>query len=290
MSVGSVEKRKSINTIIKHYREEKKITMLTCYDYSTAKCLDEAGIDMILVGDSLAMVVLGYENTLQVSIKEMEIFTQAVARGSKKSLIVADMPYLSYEISKEEALRNAGRLIRSGAQAVKLEGASESVTESIKYLTDNSIPVVGHIGFTPQQINAIGGYNIQGKSFEKTIKMYEQAKKLEEAGVFAIVLEMVPEQSAKFITESINTPTIGIGAGKYCSGQVLVIDDMLGKYQNFTPKFVKRYAELKTTMISAIKKYIHDVECKKFPSEDEIFNLNEEEFRKLNDYISRRSK
>lgn len=282
-------KKKTVNTILKSYREGKKLTMLTAYDYPTAYVASEADVDMLLVGDSVGMVVLGYENTINVTMEEMKIFTKAVSRGAKRPLIVADMPFLSFNRCVWETLKNAGELIQSGATAVKIEGASASVLENITNLTENGIAVMGHIGFTPQYINTLGGYNIQGKSFEKTLKMLDEAKKLEKAGVFAIVLEMVPQESAKFITENLNIPTIGIGAGKFCSGQVLVVDDLLGRYPNFTPKFAKKYADIQSIMLDSIKKYVLDVENGEFPSENEVFNLTDQEFEKLEKYSNQNS-
>ena len=195
---------------------KEKLTMLTAYDYSTAKYIDECGIDSILVGDSVGMTVLGYDSTINVTIEDMLTFTKAVSRGVKRALVIADMPFLSYHVSKEQTILNAGKLIQAGAKAVKLEGASDFILDEIKHLTESGINVVGHLGFTPQYINTIGGYFVQGKSYENTLKLLEAAKKLEANGAFALVLEMVPEESAKYISENLNIPTIGIGAGKYC--------------------------------------------------------------------------
>lgn len=277
--------KKTLSSILKLYNENKKISMLTSYDYSTAKAAQEADIDMILVGDSLGMVMLGYENTINVTIEEMEIFTKAVSRGATKSFIVADLPFLSCGVSVAETVKNAGALIKAGAQAVKIEGANDEILKEIKALTDNGIAVMGHLGFTPQYINAFGGFKVQSKTCDKTIKMLEDARKLEEAGAFAVVLEMVPSQSAKFVTENINIPTIGIGAGVDCSGQVLVVDDMLGRYSNFTPKFAKKYANIYEIMVQALSGYKNDVLNKNFPSENHCFYLNDEELNKLNNKI-----
>lgn len=273
--------KKTIASVLKLYNENKKISMVTSYDYSTAKAAQEADIDMILVGDSVGMVMLGYENTINVTINEMEIFTKAVTKGANESFVVADMPFLSCGVSVSETVKNAGILIKAGAQAVKIEGANDEILKEIKTLTDNGIAVMGHLGFTPQYINTFGGFKVQSKTFDKTIKMLEDAKKLVEAGVFAIVLEMVPSQSAKYVTENISVPTIGIGAGVDCSGQVLVIDDMLGRYSNFTPKFAKKYANLYETIRDAVKEYKSDVLNKNFPSENHCFNLSEYELTKL---------
>lgn len=277
--------KKTISTILKLYNENKKISMVTSYDYSTAKAAQEADIDMILVGDSLGMVMLGYENTINVTIDEMEIFTKAVSKGANESFVVSDMPFLSCGVNVSETVKNAGILIKAGAQAVKIEGANDEILKEIKTLTDNGIAVMGHLGFTPQYINAFGGFKVQSKTYDKTIKMLEDAKKLEEAGVFAIVLEMVPQESAKYVTQNINIPTIGIGAGVDCSGQVLVIDDMLGRYSNFTPKFAKKYANIYEIMVKSINDYKNDVLNKNFPSENHCFYLNDEELNKLNNKI-----
>lgn len=268
-------------TFQKMKENNEKITMLTAYDFSTAQYVDECGTDSILVGDSVGMTVLGYDTTINVTIDDMLTFTRAVARGAKRSLVVADMPFLSYHVSLEETVKNAGKLIQTGAKAVKLEGASDFILDEIRHLTQCGISVVGHLGFTPQYINAIGGYFIQGKSYENTIKLLHAAKKLEDAGVFAIVLEMVPEESAKMISENLKVPTIGIGAGKYTDGQVLVIDDLLGKYPGNTPKFVKQYANVKDIMKSAITSYNEEVKNSKFPDEEHTFYLSSEEREKL---------
>lgn len=273
--------KKTIAGILKLYNENKKISMVTSYDYSTAKAAQEAQVDMILVGDSLGMVMLGYENTINVTINEMEIFTRAVTKGADESFVVSDMPFLSCGVSVCETIKNAGTLIKAGAQAVKIEGANDEILKEIKALTDNGIAVMGHLGFTPQYINAFGGFKVQSKTYEKTVKMLEDAKKLEEAGVFAIVLEMVPSQSAKFVTENINIPTIGIGAGVDCSGQVLVVDDLIGRYSNFTPKFAKKYANVYETMVQSISEYKSDVVNKNFPNEHHCFRLSDEEHNKL---------
>ena len=273
--------KKTIAGILKLYQENKKISMVTSYDYSTAKAAEEAQVDMILVGDSLGMVMLGYENTINVTLNEMEIFTKAVYRGATQSFIVSDMPFLSCGVCASETLKNAGVLIKAGAQAVKIEGANDKIIEEIKILTDNGILVMGHLGFTPQYINTFGGFKIQGKTYDKTMKMLEDAKKLEEAGVFGVVLEMLPQESASYVTKNITIPTIGIGAGSACSGQVLVIDDLLGRYCDFTPKFAKRYANIYETMVLAIKEYNNEVKSENFPCESYCFHLSEEISNKL---------
>jgi 3-methyl-2-oxobutanoate hydroxymethyltransferase len=260
---------------------KEKITMLTAYDFSTAKYIDECGVDSVLIGDSLGMTILGYDTTINVTVDDMVTFTKAVSNGVKRALVIADMPFLSFQVSLEQTVINAGRLIQAGAKAVKLEGASDFILKEINHLTKSGINVVGHLGFTPQYINTIGGYYVQGKSYENTIKLLEAAKKLEENGTFAIVLEMVPQESAKYITENLRIPTIGIGAGKYCDGQVLVIDDILGKYPGNIPKFVKQYANLQEIMKTAIDKYNKDVKNQLFPQDENSFNLTDEEKLKL---------
>ena len=276
MSVEVKFKDITVSTFLKKKEQKQKITMLTAYDCSTAKYFDEAGVDSILVGDSVGMVVLGYDSTTSVTMDEMKIFTAAVTRGAKRCLVVADMPFMSYHSSVEEAVKNAGELIRAGASAVKLEGATDYLVSVVKRCVESGIPVVGHLGFTPQYLNVLGGYKIQGKSADKTKFILNQAKKLEEAGAFCIVLEMVPEESAKYITENLNVPTIGIGAGRYTDGQVLVADDILGKFSDFKPKFARRYADLKSVIKNACESYINDVKSGKFPDESEIFHLDEQ--------------
>lgn len=277
-------KKINVNTIQKLKNEGQKITSLTAYDYSTAKYLDESDIDIILVGDSLAMVALGYETTHSVGMEEMIVFTRAVSRGAKRSLVTADMPFMSYHTDVPTAVKNAGDMIKAGARAIKLEGANDFILEVVKRCTESGIPVMGHLGFTPQFLNTIGGYNIQGKSFHSTLEILEQAKKLEAAGAFAIVLEMVPEESAKYITENLTIPTIGIGAGRYCSGQILVSDDVFGKYSDFTPKFARKYGDLHLLISNSAKQYAKEVREGKFPSEEEIFKLSETELKQLQNY------
>lgn len=276
-----MSKKITVNTIQKYKNNKEKFSVLTAYDYSTAKYIDEAGIDIILIGDSLAMVALGYENTNAIGIEEMEIFTKAVARGVNHAMVITDMPFLSYHKTESEAVENAGKMIKAGANGVKIEGATDYIIKVIKHLTEIGIPVMGHVGFTPQFLNAIGGYNIQGKSYEATLDILEQAKKLEQAGVFSIVLEMVPEESAKYITEHLTVPTISCGAGKYCSAQVLVSDDVFGKYSEFKPKFARQYGDMKSLIFNCAKQYNEDVKNGKFPSEQEVFRLKEEELKQL---------
>lgn len=272
------------NTVItfKNAKENsEKLSMLTAYDYSTAKLIDKAGINSILVGDSLGMVMLGYEDTLSVTMEDMIHHSSAVARGAKNALIVTDMPFMSYQVSIEEAVKNAGRLIKEGhAQAVKLEGG-KNFAPHIKAIVKASIPVMGHIGLTPQSINAFGGFKVQGKTLEKAKELIEDAKALEEAGAFAIVLECVPEKLAQIITNTVNIPTIGIGAGKYCDGQVIVYQDLIDMYGEISPKFVKQYAHIGQDMISAFKKYDEEVKNMSFPSKENIFNIDEDIIKNL---------
>ncbi|GMQ65241.1 3-methyl-2-oxobutanoate hydroxymethyltransferase [Vallitalea sp. AN17-2] len=263
-------------TIRNKKKNNEIITMLTAYDYPTAAILDEAGIDIILVGDSLGMVILGYENTTEVTIEDMLHHVKAVSRGSKHSLIVADLPFLTYHTGKYEAVRNAGRLVQEGkANAVKLEGGTEVIKQT-KAIINAGIPVMGHIGLTPQSINQLGGYYIQGKSEEKAKKLLEDAMALEEAGAFAIVLECIPTELAKLITEKVEIPTIGIGAGSDCDGQVLVTNDILNLYSNMVPKFVKQYANLQDEIIKAASNYIRDVKQKAFPSKEHVFHIKQD--------------
>jgi 3-methyl-2-oxobutanoate hydroxymethyltransferase len=275
-------KKISVKTIQKLKNEGQKITALTAYDYSTAKYLDEAGVDIVLVGDSLAMVALGYETTHAIGMEEMLVFTKAVAKGATRSLVAVDMPFMSYHVSVEEAIKNAGEMIKIGARAVKLEGGGKYILEVVERCVQSGIPVIGHLGFTPQFLNTLGGYNIQGKSYTATLEILEQAKQLEKAGVFAIVLEMVPEESAKYITDNLIIPTIGIGAGRYCSGQILVSDDVFGKFCDFTPKFARKYGDLRLLIQNTAKQYVEEVKNGKFPSEEEVFKLSDEELKQLN--------
>ncbi|BEP28492.1 3-methyl-2-oxobutanoate hydroxymethyltransferase [Helicovermis profundi] len=274
-------KKFTSTSFIKSKQEKHMISMLTAYDYSTAKLLDEAGVDSILVGDSLGMVMLGYENTLKVTMEDMIHHTKAVKRGVKNAFVIGDMPFMSYHISTEETLKNAGRFIQeAGADAVKLEGGY-AVIDKVKAIIKAQIPVVGHIGLTPQSVNMFGGFKVQGKSEENAKKLIEDALLLEEAGVIAIVLECVPAKLAKLISEKLSIPTIGIGAGNGCDGQVLVIQDMLGMYSDFTPKFVKKYATLGDNMKEAVRNYIEEVENKEFPKVEHTFSISDEVLGKL---------
>ena len=246
-----------------------------------ATLVDASDIDAILVGDSLGNVVLGYESTVPVTMDDIIHHLRAVTRGTKRAMVVGDMPFLSYHISREESVRNAGRIMQEGlAQAVKLEGGSE-VAETVRAITNAGIPVMGHLGLTPQSVHQLGGYKVQGKGGDAARKLLEDAKSLEEAGAFAIVLECIPQQLAKLITESISIPTIGIGAGADCDGQVLVIQDLLGMYADFTPKFVKKYANLKEQIVQACQDYREEVKARSFPGPEHTFKMAEEELKKL---------
>ncbi|MBR5325447.1 MAG: 3-methyl-2-oxobutanoate hydroxymethyltransferase [Prevotella sp.] len=257
------------------------VSMLTAYDYHTAQTIDEAGIDMILVGDSLGNVMLGYENTLAVTVEDMIHHGKAVCRGAKQAFVVIDMPFMSYQASVEEAVRNAGRIMKeTNCQAVKLEGGVE-YADRIRAIVQAGIPVVAHIGLTPQSFNALGGYKVQGKSLKQAQKLLADAKAVEEAGAFAITLECVPEALAKLITEQSNALTIGIGAGKYCDGQVLVYQDMLGFTDGFTPKFVKKYADLHSVMLEAFKQYKQECEDRTFPEDNRTYAIREEVLQEL---------
>lgn len=262
-------------------QKKEPITMLTAYDYAMAKTLDDAGIDAILVGDSLGMVVQGYESTLEVTMDDMIYHCKAVARGVKNAMIVGDMPFLSYHVSTEEAIRNAGRLIQEGkAHAIKLEGGRD-IIDKVQAIRRAQIPVMGHIGLTPQSVHVFGGYKVQGRVLEQAQNLIEDAKALEAAGVFAIVLEAIPENLAKIISEAVQIPTIGIGAGKYCDGQILVINDLLGMYSDLSPKFVKQYANLSPIIKDAISTYMTEVKTQAFPEEKHVFKMDESILEKL---------
>ncbi len=263
--------RVTVVTLTEKKKKGEPIVMITAYDYPSAQMVDEAGVDIILVGDSLGMVVLGYENTLPVTMEDMLRHTAAVVRGTKRAMVVGDMPFMSYQLSPEQALENAGRFIKeAGAHAVKLEGGEE-VLDAIKKITSAGIPVMGHIGLTPQSIHRIGGYRVQGREKEQAEKLKKDAKLLEEAGCFSIVLEAVPMELAKEITQTLSIPTIGIGAGPHCDGQVLVYHDVLGIFQEFKPKFVKRYTNLREKIIEAISEYVDEVRKGKFPDESHSY-------------------
>ncbi|MCK5850090.1 MAG: 3-methyl-2-oxobutanoate hydroxymethyltransferase [Kiritimatiellae bacterium] len=256
---------------IKSMKGKRKFACLTAYDYSTAMLVDASGVELILVGDSLAMTMLGYETTVSVTLDEMLHHTSAVVRGTKNALVVADMPFMSYQVSTEQALANAGLFIqKTGAGAVKIEGGALRA-RTVSVLTQNGIPVLGHIGLTPQSINEMGGYKIQGKKSSEAESLLNDAQKLEEAGAFALVLECIPAELGADITKNISIPTIGIGAGPNCDAQILVTHDLLGLYSDVTPKFVKRYADLGDEMKKAFASYKADVENKSFPSDEHCY-------------------
>lgn len=261
----------TISTILNKKREGGKITMLTAYDYPFAKIVDEAGIDIILVGDSLGMVVQGLDNTLPVTMDEMIYHTKMVSRAAKNAMVIGDMPFMSYQTGIEDAVRNAGRFLKeAGSSAVKIEGGAE-VAEQIKAMTRSDIPVMAHIGLTPQSIHRMGGYKVQGKTEEAAERLIEEALIVEDAGAFSLLLEAIPMDLAKKITEKLSIPTIGIGAGPYCDGQVLVLHDVIGLFERFVPKFVKKYANMKEDVLKAIKEYKSEIEDGSFPSEKESF-------------------
>ena len=273
--------KNTVSTFKKAKEEGKKLSMLTAYDYSTASLMDEAGINGILVGDSLGNVILGYEDTISVTMEDMIHHGAAVARGAKNALVVVDMPFMSYQTSVYDAVVNAGRLMKEGrANAVKLEGGAE-VAEQIKAIVQAGIPVMAHLGLTPQSINAFGGYKVQGKDEAAAKKLLEDARAVEEAGAFAVVLECVPTKLAELVTKAAGIPTIGIGAGAGCDGQILVYRDMLGMFSDFTPKFVKRYGEIGTAMKEAFKAYIEEVENGSFPAAEHGYKISDEVIEKL---------
>jgi 3-methyl-2-oxobutanoate hydroxymethyltransferase len=265
--------RITINQIKEMKARAEKIAMLTAYDYSTAKLIDEAGIPLILVGDSLGMVVLGYESTIPVTMEEMLHHTRAVVRGTKQAMVIGDMPFMTYHISIEDALRNAARFIQeAGAQAVKLEGGV-TVAEKVRRIVDCGIPVMGHIGLTPQSIHQFGGFKVQGKTPEAAARLLEDAQALEQAGAFSIVLETIPAQLARLITDKIAIPTIGIGAGIDCDGQVQVINDILGSFTDFVPKHAKQYAKLTDIISKAVTQYHDEVKAGSFPTEKQSYSI-----------------
>ncbi len=267
--------RVTISDIREMKQKGEKITMLTAYDYAIARLVDQAGIPLILVGDSLGMVVLGYESTIPVNMDEMIHHTKAVTRGAKKALVIGDMPFMTYHLSVADALRNAARFIQEGgAQAVKLEGG-ENVAETVKRIVQCGIPVMGHIGLTPQSINQLGGFKAQGKTPEAAIRLLKDAKALESAGAFSVVLEAVPAPLAKLITEQLSIPTIGIGAGKECDGQVQVISDLLGLYTDFVPKHAKQYARLFEQITKAVTAYMAEVKEGSFPTPKQSIAMDE---------------
>ena len=274
-------KKITITDLQQKKRDGRKITMLTAYDYPTARLVDEAGIDGVLVGDSLGMVVLGYDSTVPVTMDEMIHHAKAARRGTRYAFLIGDMPFMSYQVSTEDAVRNAGRFMKeAGCEAVKLEGGEE-VVDAVKAIVTAGIPVMGHIGLTPQTISKLGGYKIQGKDAEAAGRLLHQALGLEAAGCFAIVLECVPDKVASHITAKLAIPTISCGAGPGCDGQVLVTNDMIGLFDRFTPKFVKQYVKLSEVILKAFKEYKEEVEAGLFPAKEHCFTMKDEEFNKL---------
>ncbi len=275
---------KTVLDILNMKKEKKKISVITSYDYTLASLCDKSGIDVLLVGDSAGMVMLGYENTIPVTMDQMCMFTEAVSRARVNSLLVSDLPFMSYQASIEDAINNSGRLIKAGADAVKLEGGS-IMAETISAIVDVGIPVMGHIGLQPQTTILSQGYKVQGKTKDTAMRLIEDAKELEEAGVFSIALEMVSHEVAEIISETVSIPTIGIGSGVNCDGQVLVVQDLLGMYDKIKPKFAKRYMNLSEDIVKSLENYKKDVESGVFPAEQNWFSMDDEELKKLREQI-----
>jgi len=271
---------KSVRDILAMKNQGKKISVITAYDYTMASLCDRAGIDILLVGDSGGMVMLGYDTTIPVTMQQMIFFTEAVGRGRESSLLVADLPFMSYQAKISDAKKNSGLLIKAGADAVKLEGG-KNMAKTIKAIVDTGIPVMGHIGLQPQTTMLSEGYRVQGKTKKSALRLIEDAKALEEAGVFSIALEMVTHEVAKMISDSISIPTIGIGSGKDCDGQVLVVHDLLGMYDKLKPKFVKQYLSLSKDITNAVRLYKKEIESKKFPKKENWFSMDKSELEKL---------
>ncbi|HUT05875.1 MAG TPA: 3-methyl-2-oxobutanoate hydroxymethyltransferase [Nitrosopumilaceae archaeon] len=277
---------KTVQDIINMKKDEKKISVITSYDYSLATLCDRAGIDILLVGDSAGMVMLGYENTIPVTMDQMCMFTEAVSRARQNSLLVADLPFMSYQASIDDAIKNSGRLIKAGADAVKLEGGTP-MAETISAIVDVGIPVMGHIGLQPQTTVLSQGYKVQGKTKDTALQLIDDAKELEEAGVFSITLEMISHEVAEIISETISVPTIGIGSGVGCNGQVLVVQDLLGMYDKIKPKFVKSYMNLSVDIVKAVETYKNDIESGMFPTQENWFSMDNNELKKLREQIGR---
>ena len=271
---------RTVKDIIDMKKAGKKISVLTSYDYALAALCDKAGVDILLVGDSAGMVVLGYENTLPVTMEQMELFVGAVSRAKQNALVVGDLPFMSYQASINDAIANSGRLIKAGADCVKLEGGAP-MADTISSIVETGIPVMGHIGFQPQTTPLSQGYKFQGRTAESAKRLIEDAKALEQAGLFSIVFEMVSHEVAKIITETVSVPTIGIGSGVNCDGQVLVVHDILGLYEKLKPKFVKQYLSLSDDIVKAVSNYKIDVETGKFPAEENWFSMEKGEYEKL---------
>ncbi len=276
----------SINDLQKMKDNGEKISMITAYDYGMMTQVDQADIEIVLVGDSAAMVMLGYEDTRPIGMDEMVLFSKAVTRAAQETFIVGDLPFMSYEVDAQEAARNAGRLMKEGlVDAVKLEGGQE-VTESVSAIVNAGIPVMGHIGLTPQKIAMLGGFKVQGKNTEMAMELVKDAKALEEAGAFAIILEAIPASLAKIVTERVNVPTIGIGAGPNCDGQVLVLHDMLTMFDKFVPKFVKQYADIGKEIRTALDEYSQEIKSGQFPEKEHSFSMKSEQVQELEKMLS----
>ena len=275
---------KSVRDILS-MKGSKKITVITAYDYTTAQLCDKAGVDILLVGDSGGMVMLGYDSTIPVTMEQMCFFTEAVSRGRQNAMVIADMPFMSYQASKSQAIENAGRLVKAGADAVKLEGGIE-IKDTVHAIVEIGIPVMGHIGFQPQTTTLQEGYKVQAKTTDSALKLIENAKALEQAGAFSIALEMVTKEVSKILTESIKIPTIGIGSGPGCDGQVLVVHDVLGLYEKIKPKFAKRYRELGAEIVKAVESYKSDVISGKFPTQEHSFTMEKTELERLKKEIA----
>ena len=279
--------RVTIRDLRRMKRNGEKIPMITAYDYTSAQLVERAGIPLILVGDSLGQVVLGYDSTVPVTMDEMVHHIKTVVRGAQRAHVVGDLPFLSYHADVPEAIRNAGRLLKEGgAQSVKLEGG-RSQAETVSRIVESGIPVMGHIGLTPQSVNQLGGYRVQGRSLKDAVRLMEDARALEEAGAYAIVLECVPAQLAGMITERVGVPTIGIGAGAGCDGQVQVFHDMMGLYQDFVPKHARQYAQLGQTIVEATQNYVRDIETEQFPDDSESFKLSDSVLEALSEYSAK---
>lgn len=271
---------RSVKDILDKKKNGQKISVITAYDYTLGSLCDKSGIDILLVGDSAGMVMLGYENTIPVTMDQMVLFTEAVSRARQNALVVADMPFMSYQASASDAIANSGKLIKAGADAVKLEGG-RVVAPTIRAIVETGIPVMGHIGFQPQTTTLAQGYRVQAKTKDAAVTLIEDAKALEEAGAFSIALEMVTSEVAKIISESVSIPTIGIGSGKNCDGQVLVVHDVLGMYDKLKPKFVKQYLSLSGDITKALTNYRLDVESGKFPAKENWFSMDKSELDRL---------
>jgi 3-methyl-2-oxobutanoate hydroxymethyltransferase len=287
-NISNRREKVTVNDLIIMKQKREKVSVLTAYDYSTASICDKAGVDVLLVGDSAGMVMLGYPNTIPVSMEEMLVFSKAVARGTRKAMIIADMPFGSYQPNVSDAIKNAIRFIKVGCDAVKLEGGVE-VIDTVKAIVNAGVPVMGHIGLKPQTCAMWQGYRLQGKTKDSALKLIADAKALENAGVFSIVLEMVASEVAEVISTDISIPIIGIGSGYGCDGQVLVLHDMLGIYEDMKPKFVKRYAELAKLILEATLRYTNDVKSNKFPEEQNIFHMSPNELKELHKVLKEKT-